>query len=70
MKYVKTETEEYMDTEDNDLYDQPIIVRNVKGYKGCDIEIEAAVLTWDQLDLLKAAISIAENRWRKYEKRM
>lgn len=65
MKYVKDEDSEYMDTGARDLDGDPIVVRNADGYGGCDIQIEGSIMTWAQLDKLKAAIAIAENRWRR-----
>jgi hypothetical protein len=64
MKYIKSDDKEHFDTEERNLDEGPITVANASGYGGCDVEITAGIMTWQQLDKLKEAIKEAELRWR------
>jgi len=55
---------EWIDTEMVDLDGEEITVANTNGYGNTDISIGDLIMTWVQLDELKKAIALAEQRWR------
>lgn len=67
MKYIENIVgigHDYIDTERTDLDGEDIMVINVCGFGGCDIEISGKIMSWEDLDALKEAIAEAEKRWR------
>lgn len=58
------EQRSYIDLEDVDLDGQSLIIEDVEGYGGCDVQIFDSILTWAQVDALKDAIKMAEKKWR------
>jgi hypothetical protein len=67
MRHIKDDDGEVIETETLDLSGEEINVRNANGYGACDVQIELGdgIMTWDNLDKLKAAIALAENLWRQ-----
>lgn len=55
---------ESIDVGFNDLDGDRVEVTRCEGFGGCDIQITAGILTWAELDELKKAIAMAEERWR------
>lgn len=47
-----------------DANDDWITVENANGYGACDITVCHQTMTWDTLNKLKEAITIAEQRWK------
>ena len=66
MKVIKDYDEgvEHIDTERLSLDGGNILVENADGFGGCDITIGSHTMSWEDLDKLKEAISIAEKLWR------
>ena len=55
----------YISTGIKDLEGEEVIVTKADGFGGCDITVGCHTLRWDEFDVLKKAIELAEAEWRK-----
>lgn len=55
---------ERFSTGEDDLDGEPIEVTNSAGFGACDVQITGGIMTWEQFDLLKQAMELAEKKWR------
>ncbi len=52
-------------TEKKDLDGEDIVVGFANGFGACDVVVGYQTMRWSDFDALKAAMVLAEERWRK-----
>lgn len=66
MRYIEDGDGAYFDPEVKSLDGDEFLVYNIDGYGGeTGLELGGYILTWSSIDKIKAAIALAEAKWRR-----